>query len=143
MYMPDLSSYQYHHCNGLRGVRPIGWLSSEHAYAKGRVSAVVVAKLTYLAVLKSINFMRGYHRCEFCPDGEVAVEARGAVRMLGSAEIWVPGEGCLYAAPNLIVHYVSSHGYQPPEEYVRAVETLDVDEWAPPEDYVWTHRTQE
>lgn len=140
MYMADLTNYRYHHCNGLRGVLPVGWLSSEHPFERGRVSAAVVDKLTYLAVFKSINFMRGHHRCEFCSANEVVAEVKGVARLLGSAEIWVPGERTLFAAPNLIVHYVKVHGYHPPAEFLRAVEVLDVDEWAPPEDYVWTHR---
>ena len=42
--------------------------------------------------------------------------------MLGSAEIRVVSdEGQLYAAPNLIYHYVASHNYAPPSEFVRAV----------------------
>lgn len=42
--------------------------------------------------------------------------------MLGSAEIWVPGrEGCIYAAPTLIVHYVEAHEYLPPPEFIEAV----------------------
>jgi len=42
--------------------------------------------------------------------------------LLGSAEIRViSGQGQLYAAPNLIYHYVVSHNYSPPPEFVLAV----------------------
>ncbi|MBK8252213.1 MAG: hypothetical protein IPK82_06040 [Polyangiaceae bacterium] len=84
--------------------------------------------------------MRGFHRCEFCSLDEVVAEKDGVVKLLGSAEVWLPGESVLYAAPNLIVHYIRAHGYQPPAEYLRAVEALDVDEWAPPREYVWNNR---
>jgi hypothetical protein len=41
---------------------------------------------------------------------------------LGSAEIRVPGSGGrIYAAPDLIYHYVEAHGYRPPDEFVEAV----------------------
>ncbi|MBK8252212.1 MAG: hypothetical protein IPK82_06035 [Polyangiaceae bacterium] len=50
MYMEDLSSYTYHACNGLKGVLPVGWLSSEHPFNRGSVPAAVLDKLTYLAI---------------------------------------------------------------------------------------------
>lgn len=84
--------------------------------------------------------MRGFHRCEFCSDDQIFANKNGVARMLGSAEVWLPGEGVLYAAPNLIVHYIGVHGYQPPDEYIRAIDVLDVDEWVPPRDYVQVHR---
>ena len=41
---------------------------------------------------------------------------------LGSAEIRVlGGGGKVYAAPNLIYHYVAKHKYRPPEEFIEAV----------------------
>jgi hypothetical protein len=49
----------------------------------------------------------------------------GGVQLsLGSAEIRVrSGAGELLAAPDLILHYVTAHGYGPPEEFVMAVLT--------------------
>lgn len=42
--------------------------------------------------------------------------------LLGLAEIRVAAvQGQLYAAPNLIYHYVVIHNYSPPVEFVRAV----------------------
>ena len=41
---------------------------------------------------------------------------------LGSAEIRVFGDGGkIYAAPNLIYHYMIHHGYHPPREFFRAL----------------------
>src|SRR5215471_1195508 len=120
MFMEDLSAYRYHHCDGLPGVLPIGWLSAGHSFATGHVPRSILDTLVQLAVFKSINFMRGMHRCEFCQQEEIVAEFEGVVRMLGCAEVWVPGEGVLYAAPNLIVHYIGVHRYKPPEQFVRA-----------------------
>jgi hypothetical protein len=142
MYMEDLSTYRYHLCEGLEGVLPVGWLSAEHPFDKGIVSSDCVSKLTRLAVFKSTNFMRGVHRCEFCGKDDIVAEFNGIVRSLGTAEIWIPGEGVLYAAPNLILHYVMAHQYRPPESYIRALEALDFSSWAPPQDYVRTHRSK-
>jgi hypothetical protein len=42
--------------------------------------------------------------------------------LLGSAEIRVPGkDGKVYAAPNLIYHYIKDCGYLPPQEFIDAV----------------------
>ena len=47
-------------------------------------------------------------------------------RKSGSAEIIVPGrDGKAYRAPTLISHYVRSHRYRPPREFVEAVLALD------------------
>ena len=41
---------------------------------------------------------------------------------LGWAEIRVFGDdGKVYAAPNMIYHYVTAHHYKPPDEFVRAL----------------------
>lgn len=81
---------------------------------------------------KPSHLTRGIHRCEFCAEEEIWVESPdGAERMLGTGEVWIPGEGVMYAAPNLIVHYMGAHGYQPPKVYLDAVRALDYDAWAP------------
>ena len=50
------------------------------------------------------------------------VTRNGEKLVLGSAEIGVFGEaGLIYAAPNLIFHYVLVHHYSPPESFVRAM----------------------
>jgi hypothetical protein len=44
----------------------------------------------------------------------------------GSFEIIVPGrDGKVYRAPELIQHYVISHRYRPPKEFIEAVLALD------------------
>ena len=42
--------------------------------------------------------------------------------MLGSAEIRsFSNRGAIFAAPNLIFHYVSVHHYNPPEEFIASL----------------------
>ena len=44
---------------------------------------------------------------------------------LGSAEIRVKGiNGKIYAAPNLIYHYIKDCGYLPPREFLDALEFM-------------------
>jgi hypothetical protein len=53
----------------------------------------------------------GPHFCDFCRISTVG----------GVANLFIPGEGVLYVAPELIVHYVDAHEYAPPIEFQRAV----------------------
>jgi hypothetical protein len=49
-------------------------------------------------------------------------ERHGEMRLLGSAEIRVFSEsGAIYAAPDLIYHYMAAHRYKPPEQFVSAL----------------------
>ena len=47
---------------------------------------------------------------------------------LGHAEVWVPSpdQRLTYAAPDLIWHYVTAHGYLPPKEFQEAVLQFDL-----------------
>ena len=69
---------------------------------------------------------RGFHRCEFCQDrkqrGPLVVEHQSKEFRLGFSVIFVFGANAtVFAAPDLIVHYVSSHHYQPPQSFTLAV----------------------
>lgn len=67
---------------------------------------------------------RGIHLCEFCePTSRIFAERKGQQMYLGSSEIRVWSKtGEVYAAPNLIFHYVNTHRYKPPDEFLRALE---------------------
>jgi hypothetical protein len=41
--------------------------------------------------------------------------------VVGALNLFVPGDGFLYAAPSLIAHYILSHNYAPPAEFCDAV----------------------
>ncbi|HEU5101498.1 MAG TPA: hypothetical protein VFU22_20890, partial [Roseiflexaceae bacterium] len=41
--------------------------------------------------------------------------------VVGALNLFVPGEGFLYAAPSMIAHYILAHGYAPPAEFQEAV----------------------
>ncbi len=59
------------------------------------------------------------HQCAGvrCDDVDVCINAFGDL---------IPSEGCVYACPGLILHYVEEHGYVPPEYFVRAVRDLQI-----------------
>lgn len=135
MYIEDLGQYRYNGRFPLPGVCAVGWLSPAYAFPAEQLRLVgFLDKLTRLAAQKHVNQTRGFHRCEFCTQAEIGVESGGVERLLGAAEIWVPGPNKLFAAPDLVVHYVRDHRYVPPPTFVDAVTTLDLATWNPPRD---------
>jgi hypothetical protein len=71
----------------------------------------------------SVAQYRGVHECEYCyPRRSDVGERHGEMRLLGSAEIRVFGdEGVIYAAPDLIYHYMAIHRYKPPDQFISAL----------------------
>ena len=115
-YFSDLSPLTY--WGPEPGVFAVGWLDENHEFPKEKVSeefenALGVACRSYL-----VKFTRGWHECPFsCP-----VRKGFLKEASGSAELRVWAEsGVIYAAPELIHHYVVAHEYRPPDEFVQAV----------------------
>ncbi len=137
VFYEDLSEYDYQDedafTDGESGVyalwyRPayrrlsIGWLEAGRPYPTGAVPAAFVEKLKAVQKVQWMNVCLGQHECDLCPEKE-APEGNGEVR--------IPGEpGIAYAAPFLITHYVTAHGYRPPQVFIDAVLAVDLDAWA-------------
>ena len=123
-YFEDLSDYTYHP-DGLRaGTKTIGWLEPGHDFEKRSPTDELLDVLwEYCKV--SVVQMRGIHECAIClpPSTVLASRRDGVRRLLGTSEIRVlSDEGGIYAAPTLIYHYVRTHHYKPPDEFLRALE---------------------
>jgi hypothetical protein len=134
-YFSDHSPYAYGH-GSHPGVVHVGWLDNIHPYPKGTVDARLIEKMKLLAS-NPVELYRGKHICELCveppdlikttqPNG-VALDpncswVRWVNQRSSNGEIRVSGEGIMFAAPVLIVHYIEAHNYSPPAEFLRAVE---------------------
>ena len=133
---PDLASYAY----GYRshpGVVHVGWLDGEHPFAKGTIDRRLVEKIKLLAT-KPVELYRGRHICELCTEPADIVKSfvpdrgklidpgcswmRWAEQRWGNGEIRVSGEGVIFAAPVLVVHYIEEHSYLPPAQFLKAVD---------------------
>ncbi|MCF3133841.1 DUF7919 family protein [Streptomyces olivochromogenes] len=137
MFYEDLSEYDYLDNDsftdmesGFHGLwyRPayarlnIGWLEAGKPFTAGVVPAAFMEKLNAVQRVQWMNVCLGVHECDLCP-AEEGPEGNGEVR--------IPGEsGIAYAAPFLITHYITTHGYQPPQAFIDAVLAVDVDAWA-------------
>jgi len=140
MYFPDLSPYTY-------GPSPphlirdgadlkwadipvlnVGWLGLEEATpvhlkmpSQELLDALWFLCLSDEGQKRKVNHMMGWHSCEFRSCRESGLPGRIPKDGLGCAEIRVVGKGVIYAAPDLIYHYVDEHWYGPPEPFVDAV----------------------
>jgi hypothetical protein len=83
----------------------------------------LVRRLGHAVVHGRSRESRGYHPCRFCDDSTypVRMSVGDETICLGSAELRVSDGTLTYAAPNLILHYVSDHKYLPPSEFIRAL----------------------
>jgi hypothetical protein len=120
MYLNDLESYRYDVPVPLKDVLAVGWLSKMSDPPLGDPPDDFVSALEQLLSTHRVNQMRGYHVCEFCSRSPLTHRTQsGRTIMLGSAEIWVPllERAVIYAAPDLIYHYVTEHRYLPPSEF--------------------------
>ena len=124
-WFPDLSPYTYH--PGESGFLNVGWLERGHLFPRGPVPLEFASELRRLSEAP-VNVTRGFHRCQLCNPPTEAIAALPAcmsvwwMDRVGGAEVHVKGaDGTTYAAPSLIMHYVSEHQYQPPRQFIEAV----------------------
>ena len=124
-YFADLSEYSYLQTEET-GSQPknVGWLGPEADFETADPDAELLEALWQFCSVSVIQ-TRGQHDCHLCPPHKSNHAERGGKRLLlGSAEIRVYScTGDVYAAPNLVYHYVSAHRYRPPELFLDAVKT--------------------
>jgi hypothetical protein len=114
VYFPDLGST----CQVASGpkIRAIGWLDASHEFPRGVVSLAFLLKIARFAErsgesTEALSWLAagGWHTCELCHGCDEG------------GNFGVPGDGVLYACPEMLVHYVCEHEYRPPDEFIRAV----------------------
>ena len=102
----------------------IGWLDGSQQFESGEVSEEFASALSR-ACREPVRVTRGWHRCPFCRDavvGGTRVRDADGEFLVGHAEIRVRDrDGFVYAAPDMVIHYVLEHGYLPPGAFQAAV----------------------
>jgi len=138
MYFPDLSPYQYNVPRPLGNVLNIGWLDAGHPFESASNQANLVEAITQWFPAARVNPLRGFHICPFCgvrSRSEIIVNGR--ITPLGGTELWIRARGgTIYAAPDMIAHYVGSHHYLPPQVFIDAVSDVSLKEsWDAPKEF--------
>jgi hypothetical protein len=118
MYIPDLTSL------GDPKLLAVGWLTPKAHHCEGTVETEFLSALVRLLVNPwQPAIAAGKHHCEFCrfTGGPGSVTFDDCTVNIGSSNLWVPGSGCIYVSPSLVLHYIDAHGYCPPTEFREAV----------------------
>lgn len=112
-WFEDLSSCTYFGRDAAPYLRAVGWLQNGQPFPTGPADPQMIARLVELAgqSWQPAKFF-GSHRCDFCPPDDTVA---------GSRNLFIPGQGFVYVAPELILHYIEDHGYAPAAEFCRAV----------------------
>ncbi len=95
-------------------LRAIGWLSDEHPFPVGDTPPEFLVRLKEFCHNWRKGSLRwplffGPHECELC------------CNYMASGNIGVPSGDVLFAAPEMVAHYVEAHRYSPPPEFIAAV----------------------
>ena len=110
--IPDLSP-----CNDLPvtadHILAVGWLGDSATYPRGSTPERVYQRLRSFAKNPWQPFVFcGSHECGLC---------QFVGEQQGTANIYIPFDGKIYVAPELITHYINAHFYQPPPVFCEAV----------------------
>jgi hypothetical protein len=114
---PDLTPYRGSPTDAQIGLEPlaVGFLNGRPDYPQGKPPTGLVAKLAkFCEPACWVDVVPKPRPCPLCqqtipPDN------------LGAAQIRVIGEEEIFAAPALILHYITAHQYLPPEPFCEAV----------------------
>ena len=110
---PDLNPLPYFGNEYAATLRAVGWLGREQTFRKGTIAPDVYRRLRQLFNNPFQPFVAaGGHSCDLCQFESEAT---------GSANLFVPADDLLLVCPELILHYINAHGYEPPKVFCDAV----------------------
>ena len=120
----DGTLYQYLSNPRPQGALNIGWLDNNHQFATGIIDVCLVNNLkSFLG--HRVNRTRGYHYCDFCGVNSISTTVfNNNLIKLGSGELRIVSwsSGAIYAAPDMIIHYIESHHYLPCDDFISAIQ---------------------
>jgi hypothetical protein len=126
-YFADGTAYSYLPEAAGDGIINIGWLDAAMPFPIGEAPPAFVDRLIALG-RDGVHRTRGLHFCNLCPASESAFPEPTEVHSpdgdypVGGAEIRVAGPAeTVFAAPDMVVHYVTEHSYRPPDAFIEAV----------------------
>jgi hypothetical protein len=113
-HFDDLAACTYFSDRQLPPLVAVGWLEQGHDFPTGEVPTGLLPRL--ISFRRSIKmpwpyFYMGVQSCYLCPPP----------RPYSNRNVFIPGNGVIYASPELIPHYIAAHSYRPPDAYIEAV----------------------
>ncbi|MCZ7644685.1 MAG: hypothetical protein M5U26_05265 [Planctomycetota bacterium] len=114
-YIADMAACDYFGLNHGGHLIAIGWLDKAHDYPKGTLKEDDILHLNHLLLnpFQPMLFL-GTHQCNLCAsDGPE-----------GYLNLFVPDQGDILVAPELIMHYIEFHNYLPPHRFMTALRNL-------------------
>jgi hypothetical protein len=125
-YFDDLAPCSYFGDKFSENLRAVCWLSRNKPFSRGRVSEAFFKRLCQLLQNPWNPFyFLGVHECEFCRFtqgfGGDSQFWDYTVKRISNKNLFIPGDGFIYVAPESITHYIDAHEYCPPEEFCRVV----------------------
>ena len=100
----------------------VGWLQRRQPFPTGPVpDEFAEALLAFCFPEHTVCATRATHPCPLCGERVAPIERDGQMTRPGTGEIRVLGAEDIFAAPDLIHHYVTAHDYQPPQVFIEAV----------------------
>jgi hypothetical protein len=86
--------------------RSVGWLGATVA-SSGPVDPVALAALKHYTFWARVeDGCMGLHTCEICHN------------FMTNGEFWIICPGVRYVLPQMTLHYITDHGYRPPEQFL-------------------------
>ena len=119
----DLEPYEGCPADAELGLDPlaVGWIQRNDEFTTGATpEGFAGALLEFCREPHTVCAVRHRRPCPICGE-QIAVTVGGQTVDLGGAEVRVLGDEEIFAAPDLIYHYVAEHGYRPPPLFVQAV----------------------
>ena len=115
-FYPDLAETAY--ITEGSHIHAIGWLDNKNSFNTGNVSENFTYKLHKIieksayseaALGWALDLEFGSHTCELCN------------KVDGSGIFGIPSGKVLYVAPTMILHYIKTHGYLLPRQFIDSV----------------------
>lgn len=118
MYHPDGSVARQ--APSLLPIVHIGWLDPEHPWTRGQVAAHDRERLAAFCQHPIWSSLASNRCCLCLPPAFIRLSSG---QPLGAGLVYVITANCIYACPDLIIHYVDEHDYAPPADLLRALHT--------------------
>jgi hypothetical protein len=111
-WFADLAPLRYFGDHFANCLAAVGWLERGQPFPTGAVDASIYSQLKELLRNPWQPFQTlGFHSCDLCLyEGPT-----------GTANLFLPDGDRVLVCPELIVHFMNAHAYQPPERFCRAV----------------------